>query len=31
MLENAGKSVDISDRGWNVTVGAKQILTFRFK
>ena len=31
MLENAGKSVDISDRGWDVTVGAKKILTFRFK
>ena len=31
MLENAGGSMDISDRGWNVTVKAKQILTFRFK
>ncbi len=31
MLENSGKNVDISDRGWDVTIGAKKILTFRFK
>jgi hypothetical protein len=31
MMENAGKAVDVNDGGWDVTIGSKQILTFRFK
>ena len=31
MMENAGKAVDITDQGWEVSIGAKKIVTFRFK
>ena len=31
MMENAGKAVDITDQGWDVTIGSKKIVTFRFK
>ena len=30
MMENAGKAVEVNDGGWDVTIGSKQILTFRF-
>ena len=31
MLESAGKSVAIANQGWDVTIPAKKIVTFRFK
>ena len=31
MMENAGKAVDITDQGWEVSIGAKKIVTFRFQ
>ncbi|HHZ74911.1 MAG TPA: hypothetical protein EYN58_07045 [Candidatus Poseidoniales archaeon] len=31
MLEIIGKAVDITDQGWDVSIGSKKIVTFRFK